>query len=362
MRIVQLVENLEVGGVERLIVDLARAQKVDGHEPSVYCLLEPGALAEELQASGIRVTAFHKRPGFSMKTLRSLVRSLRHDAPEILHTHNPGVHHYGAVAGRMAGVPVVMNTRHGTATSFGRAFRERYYRAVLPITDHIVFVCDDSKRSVAPYRALPGKKASVIHNGIALCEFLSHPARPGSVRPRIRFGTIGRMVPVKGHRVLIEAFARIASILPGAELRITGGGPLENELKAQAEKLGLNGRVSVEAMTRQAAEVLSGLDIFVLSSSSEGLPLVVLEAMAAGLPLVSTRVGGVPEVAPPGIVSWLCAPNSADQLAAAMLQAAASPRLPEMGRAARTIALQHFDAVQMHRRYEALYLRLLPRT
>ena len=137
---------------------------------------------------------------------------------------------------------------------------------------------------------------------------------------------------------------------------------MENELKAQAEKLGLNGRVSVEARTRRAAEVLSGLDIFVLSSSSEGLPLVVLEAMAAGLPLVSTRVGGVPEVAPPGIVSWLCAPNSADQLAAAMLQAAASPRLPEMGRAARTIALQHFDAVQMHRRYEALYLRLLPRT
>ncbi len=360
MRIIQLVENLEIGGVERLVVDLAIAQKADGHAPSVYCLHEPGTLAEELQASRIPVVAFYKRPGFSMKTLGALVRSLRQDAPEILHTHNPGVHHYGAVAARMAGVPVVLNTRHGTATSFGRVFRERYYRVVLPITDHIVFVCADSKR-VTRYRTLPGNKASVIHNGIALREFLANPARPGSLRPRIRFGTIGRMVPVKGHSVLIEAFTQIAGTFPCAELRIAGGGPLQEELKTQAEKSGLGGRIRVEAMTRQPAELLSALDVFVLPSLSEGLPLVVLEAMAAGLPLVSTRVGGVPEVAAPGIVSWFCESNSPGQLAAAMWQAAASPRLAEMGRAARNVALQHFDSMQMHKRYEALYRRLLPR-
>jgi glycosyltransferase involved in cell wall biosynthesis len=360
VRIIQLVENLEVGGIERLVVDLAKAQKADGHRPSVYCLIEPGALAAELKHNGIPVTAFHKQRGWSVKTLRALIRRLAQDAPEILHTHNPGVHPYGAIAGRISGVPVIVNTRHGTCNSLGHAFRERYYRAVLPLTSHVVFVSDHSKQASEHSSVLKYQKASVIHNGIALREFLLRPARPGSVHPRIRFGTIGRFVPVKGHCVLIDAFARVAALRPDAQLRIAGQGPLESDLKSQVEQAGLGNRIRIEKMSSGPANILSELDVFVLPSLSEGLPLVVLEAMAAGLPLVATSVGGVPEVAPPGIVSWLCEPSSADQLAAAMLEAANSPHLLEIGRTARSLALQRFDSVQMHRGYEALYAKLLP--
>jgi glycosyltransferase involved in cell wall biosynthesis len=356
MRIVQLVETLETGGMERIALDLARAQKSAGHDPIFYCMFEAGALGDEVRAAGISVVEFRKKPGFSVKFLSALARQLRRDGPQILHTHNPGVHHYGAIAAWIAGVPVVVNTRHGPATSFGRAYQERYFRAVMPLTDGVVFVCEDSQRYLVSRRRLSRKKSFVIPNGIDLQRFVAKPASPGSARPRIRFGTVGRMVPVKAHMTLIEAFSQIAQKLPHAELRIVGGGPLEPALREQVREKGLETRVHVEGVNRHVPDVLRSLDVFVLSSVSEGLPVVILEAMAAGLPIVSTRIGGVPEVAPEGAVSLLCTPDRPDELAAAMYHAATDLDLFRMGRAAREIALSKFGLAQMWRQYESLYL------
>jgi glycosyltransferase involved in cell wall biosynthesis len=355
MRIAQLVETLETGGLERVAVDLALSQKSAGHEPILYCLFAAGALEGEAKSAGVPVFEFHKKPGFSVETLFRLARQLRRDAPDVLHTHNPGVHHYGALAAWIARVPVVVNTRHGPATSFGHVYQERYFRAMMPLTDRVVFVCEDSRRYLVGQRGLSSRKSSVIANGIKLDPFLERPAAPGSASPRIRFGSVGRMVPVKAHSILIDAFAQVARKLPGAELRIVGGGPLEAELRERARKAGLNGRVRVEGTSDEIAGVLRDLDIFVLSSISEGLPLVILEAMAAGLPIVSTRIGGVPEVATEGAVSYLCTPGRADDLADAMYRAATSADLAKMGNTARETAIATFGLTQMWRGYEAIY-------
>jgi glycosyltransferase involved in cell wall biosynthesis len=359
MRILQLVENLDAGGLERLAVDLAISQKSAGHDPILYCMFEPGGLAAEARNAGIPVVAFHKKPGFSVKILTDMARQMRLDAPDVVHTHNPGVHHYGAIAAWMAGVPVRVNTRHGPATSFGQAYQERYFRIVMPLTGQVVCVCEDSRRYLIEHRGLSPGKSSVVINGISLEPFLGRPAQPGSACPRIRFGAVGRMVPVKAHATLIDAFEIVARQVPHAELRIVGGGPLESDLRARAQQLGLNGRLRLEGLNHHIEEVFADLDIFVLSSVSEGLPLVILEAMAAGLPIVSTRIGGVPEVAPEGVVSWLCRPGSAEELAGAMLQAASSSKLCEMGRTARELAIANFDIAQMQKRYETLYRQLL---
>jgi len=361
MRIVQLVETLETGGLERIAVDLAMTQKKAGHTPILYCMFKGGPLADEARAAGVPVIEFHKQPGFSPKMLFMLARQLKRDRPDVLHTHNPAVHHYGAIAAWMAGVPAVVNTRHGPATSSGHAYQERYFRAVMPLTDRIVYVCEDSRRFLEGKRGLASRKSAVIINGIELGSFLEGPAAPMSALPRIRFGAVGRMVPVKAHSILIDAFVELSGKLPNAELRIVGGGPLESDLKEQARKTGLNGRIRIEGLNRRVADVLRELDIFVLSSTSEGLPLVILEAMAAGLPVVSTRVGGVSEIAPEGEVSVLCAPGSASELAQAMYQAATACDLVRMGKRAREIAIAKFSLDHMGRSYEAIYAEALGR-
>jgi glycosyltransferase involved in cell wall biosynthesis len=254
-----------------------------------------------------------------------------------------------------------VNTRHGPATSFGHAYQERYFRAVMPLTDRVVFVCEDSRRYLVEKLGLASGKSAVIINGIELDAFLEKPAAPMSASPRVRFGAVGRMVPVKAHSILIDAFAQLSEKLPYAELRIVGGGPLEDKLKEQTRKAGLDGRIRIEGLHSRVADVLQELDIFVMPSTSEGLPLVILEAMAAGLPVVSTRIGGVPEVAPEGDVSVLCAPGSASGLAEAMHEAATSCDLVSMGKKAREIAMANFSLHEMWRSYQAVYAAALGR-
>ena len=358
MRIVQLVEDLELGGLERLAVDLALAQQNAGHQVLVYCLFGAGPLADSLEAAGIPVVPFRKLPGFSMSTVLAMAKRLRADRVDVIHGHNPGVHHYAALAARLAGVPVCVNTRHSVTTSKGLPYQERYFRWVKPLTGHVVFVCDFVRRGLEPKLGYPADKCSVILNGIPLAPFLAHPASPGARRPRIRFGTIGRLVPAKGHSILIEAFARVRQAAPQAELSIYGYGDLQENLSAQIAKLGLEGRARLEGRTGNSAETLQDLDVFVFSSVNEGLPLVILEAMAAGLPIVTTDVGGIPEVLSKES-AWLCPPGEPDALARAMLQAANCTDLRERGEIARRLAANRYGLEQMAASYQDLYQRLL---
>ena len=358
MRIVQLVEDLELGGLERLAVDLALAQHSSGHLVLVYCLFGAGPLAASLVAAGIPVVPFGKSPGFSIATVLAMAKRLRADRVDVIHGHNPGVHHYAALASRLAGVPVCVNTRHSVTTSKGLPYQERYFRWVKPFTSRVVFVCDFVRRGLEPKLGYPAEKCSVILNGIPLAPFLAHPALPGARRPRIRFGTIGRLVPAKGHAILLEAFARVRQAAPEAELSIYGYGDLEENLNAQIAKLGLEGRARLEGRTANSAETLQDLDVFVFSSVNEGLPLVILEAMAAGLPIVTTDVGGIPEVLPKES-AWLCPPGEPDALAGAMLQAVNCGDLRERGEIARRTAANRYGLEQMAASYQDLYQLLL---
>ena len=358
MRIVQLVENLEVGGLERLAVDLALAQQAAGHWCAMYCLFGAGPLRADLDRAGIPVIEFHKEHHSKAAVVWAMARQLRRDRPDILHGHNPAVHHFAAVAGRIAGVPVCMNTRHSALSSTGVPYQEKYFRWVEPWTHHVVCVCDWVRRQLEPRLNYPASKYSVVVNGIPLEPFMANPASPGSAAPRIRFGTIGRLVPAKGHSVLIDAFARIAGRLPQADLRIFGYGPLEGEMREQIRRLEMDGRIILEGRTSDPSRALASLDVFVFSSVNEGLPLVILEAMAAGLPIVATRVGGIPEVAPETLFPWYADPGNAEQLADAMLRAAESTELAAIGCEARRIATASYGVDGMNHNYERLYERL----
>jgi len=359
LSVVHIVGRLDVGGLERFTIDLARAQKELSWRTAVFCLFERGELAGEAEAAGIPVVAFHKRPGFSWGILKSVAGELKRCGSTVVHTHNPGIHHYGAVAACMAGVRAVVNTRHGVKSHLGTAYKETLFRAVMPLTGKVVFVSEDTQRFHEARGTVPARKALTIRNGIALDPFLTAPAKPGSRRPSFRFGTVGRLEPVKAHDVLMEAFAVVVNEVPESRLAILGDGSLRPRLAEQAMQLGLTKAVEFRGMESNVAGFLSTLDVFVLSSHTEGLPLVILEALAAGLPIVSTRVGGVPEAAPEGEVAWYCAPGGAGALAQVMLAAARSTDLDRRSEAARRLAQSKFDIRQACAAYESVYRKLL---
>jgi glycosyltransferase involved in cell wall biosynthesis len=357
LRIVQIVETLAVGGLETMAMNLAIAQRRAGHTPAIYTIFEAGALASRAEATGVPVTAFHKPKGFDGDTIFRIARRLRDDRVRVVHTHNSIVHHYGVLAGQLAGVGAVVNTRHGLAFHSGRR-PEMYYRASGPLTSASVFVCEAGRRHFIEQGVVAERKSSVILNGIPLEPFQARRARAGSALPRIRFGTIGRLVKAKAHTDLVDAFALLAPELLGAELHLWGDGELREAVTARIAAANLGGRLQFHGATTDPAGALSTLDVFVMSSISEGLPLVILEAMAAGLPIVTTRVGGIPEVAPEGPAAWHCDPGDPRGLADAMRRAAAGD-LTAAGESAYATAAERFGVDTMRERYDRLFASLL---
>jgi hypothetical protein len=190
VRIVQLVESLEVGGLERMAVDLALEQRSAGHELSVYCLFGAGELQKELDDAGIPVIELHKDRHSKLEVVNSMAKQFVRDCPDVIHGHNPGLHHFAAIAKRLAGVRVCVNTRHSASTSMGVPYQERYFRWVKAWTDQVVFVCDFVRQQLEARLDYPPEKCCVIRNGIRQERFLSRPASPGKLRPRMRFGTV----------------------------------------------------------------------------------------------------------------------------------------------------------------------------
>ena len=361
MNIVQVVRSLELGGLERVALDLAIAQKGAGHRVTIYSVYkhEP-ALLDEAERAGLRVVQFNKQTGFSSRTLWSMARQLRRDQVSILHTHNELVHTYGVIAGRLAGVPCIVNTIHGTKA--GKDSRlDRNYRALLPWTDAVVTVSDETAAQFAAERIRYRDRFHVIRNGIPVNRYAAHSAQPGSQWPRVRFGTVGRLADVKDQATLIRAFRILHQSNTHAELHILGDGPLRTNLELLSKQLELDCSITFHGASSNVAEFLSGLDVFVLSSISEGLPIAVLEAMSAGLPIVSTRVGGTSEVATEGTVAAYCVPGNPEALAQAMKSVLEPHRMRAMGKAGQTIALRSFTIQGMSESYEALYRALLSR-
>jgi glycosyltransferase involved in cell wall biosynthesis len=376
MRIVQLVTNLDIGGLERLAVDLAREQKAAGHDARIYCLGHRGAFADQAESSGIPVTAFHKGRGMSPGTAWHIARQLRIDKPDILHGHNHLVHHYAVTAARLAGTRVVVNTRHreevqilekADGSGFYRSDESAdkkadfIFRAAMPWTDAVIFISEDTRRFFIEHRGIPAPGTHVILNGAPLDPFLARPASPGSSRPVFRFGTAGRMVPAKDHLLMVDAFAIVARELPDAELHFAGSGPLKDRISARVSDLKLEDKVTLHGPLFDMPGYLSELDAFVLSSLTEGLPIAILEAMAAGLPIVSTRVAGVPEAAIEGEIARYAPISDPNALAAAMVATANDPDAAGMGARGRALAQTRFTIEQTWKEHERLFSALLQR-
>jgi glycosyltransferase involved in cell wall biosynthesis len=360
MRIVELIETLGKGGAERMVSYLALSLSRQGHSVSIVSLRDIECLPiprKQFDDAGVDIIELGKTDGFSRRALQRLVHYVRSRRFDVIHTHNPQMNHYGVLAARLGSVSVVVNTLHGLSTLDLPRWALLLYRLSSAFTDRIVPVCNAADNALRSRLGIAQSKRAVICNGIEVVALQAVPRRRSE--GKVVFGAIGRMVPVKDHRSLLEAFAIVKLRYPQCRLELVGSGELEPELRRQARALGIEADTTLKEPDTDIVSFLAGIDIFVLSSISEGLPLVVLEAMVAGKPIVATAVGGVPELVREANCGWLCAPSSPQDLAMTMMRACDSSDKEEMGARGRRHAVSRYSADHMAAQYSALFAHLL---
>ncbi|WP_426574263.1 glycosyltransferase [Aquihabitans sp. McL0605] len=203
----------------------------------------------------------------------------------------------GLAAAHAAGVPVLYQSVHEITPEYAANIYRKGFRGTCNQLDLILISHPGQVADFAEHFDYQGRTVTISQSALDIEDDLLELQR-ASARPAgepLVIGTLCRLDEVKGLDVLLEAFARIAPGASDVVLRIGGTGAQEQALRAQAEALGISARVELPGLVTDRAAFYAGLDVFAITSRSEGGPVTGVEAMAAGLPIVSTAVGAMPD-------------------------------------------------------------------
>ena len=357
-RVVHVVTTVRHGGAERVVLELARAQRSRGWVPEVICLHALGELAREFESAGIPVELVPgaERPGV-FRTAQSLARLLRSRPFDVVHSHNAAAQVAVGLGVRLrwwspAKRPLV-HTEHGRLSDTRWMFLA-LRRWTLGVFDAIVAVSENVRAQLASHSLGSPAHRAVILNGIDVERFGASTAPADRGNDEVLH--VGRLEHIKGQDVLIEAMPIVRKQCGQATLVVVGDGSTRGALEERARTLGVESGVRFVGATLDVKPFLERAAVFVLPSRSEGLSVALLEAMASALPIVATRVGGNADALGGGSCGLIVAPESAAELGsaiAALLQD--RERAVALGRNARRAAAERFSLGVTVERYLALY-------
>ncbi len=320
LHVTHVVLSLDVGGLERNVVNQVRLGRELGQCVSVVCLERRGVLAGRAEELGGVVECLDKRPGLRLRMIGRLAAAFRRLRPAVVHTHQVASLFYSGPAARRVGVPVVVHTEHGVE-DYGRLKKRWLGRLAGRYADRFYCLTGAMRDAVVARGVVPARKARVIHNGIDTASFQA-PTDPLETRCALGIpagapvvGTVGRLTEVKRQDLLLRAFARVRARLSDAHLLLLGDGPLRESLQSLAGQLGLGACAHFAGYQPHSAPYLRAMDVFALTSRSEGMPQALLEAAVVGVPAVAAAVGGVPEVIEHGRTGLLVPPGDEAALA-----------------------------------------------
>jgi len=333
VKVIHVMGRFAASGTERQLAGMIlAAARTEQWEPTL-CVLRAGEpYAREMAAEGIPLLEFDGSDT-DPRRLTWLRRTLLSGGHDVVHSSLYGANAVTRLALLGSSRPPVVVSERRVEDWRGRAARA-LDRALRPVTDEWIGNSPDVADFIVRAHGAPRDRVTVIRNGID-----EHVFHPGTLpRPRrsgpVRIGSVGRLVPVKGFDVLIEAARSLAPDVD-AEYVVVGEGPERGALENQARGLPITFPGGLHDPA-QVADFLRTLDVFVLPSRSEGLPNVVLEAASCGLPVVATRAPGIEGAAAD---ARLVEPDDATALAEALRAQVQHPT------PARPLGVQSFEAV-----------------
>jgi glycosyltransferase, family 1 len=380
-RVMLMTDEMEVGGSQRQIVQLALGLKARGVTCAVLYFINPSFLVEQLQAAGIETIRVNKTARVDPGFVRRLRQAIRAWAPDVVHCYSFTAELWGAIACRLLPArerPVLISSVRGTYEWYGRN-QWRMKRWVSSQSASIISNSREGAEYAARQMHWPLHHFHVVHNGVSVTApdaarvdllrqhylqsqdtapppvagcmettdgSMTSAGTPPAFDTLILF--VGRLVEHKNLPRLLQAFAQVVKQRPRTRLLLAGSGPLHDALAAQIGQLGLQDHALLLGEQSEVPALMEAADLVVLPSLREGLSNVVLEAMALGRAVLSTPVGGIPQAIDNGRHGVLVEPTDTDALARALLTLIDDPALRErLGRAAQHKVLEQYSPPAM---------------
>lgn len=354
MNVLLICHTLGYGGVERQVLLLAAGLRAEGHGV-LFAGPRESWLTRHCVREGVPCVHVPLRGLGDPRSHFRLFRIAHRFDAHILHGHTLRSAFYSAVAARLA-------RRRSVCTVHSLNTWKRF-----GLNDRVIVV-SQAVREFLLTKGIPANKIAVVYNGV--------PQPPNSVfvgrtetRRRlgledhdVAIGMATRMVPHKGHDVLIGALERLAARFPHVHVFIAGdaSGPWSDRLRTQVATARLEGRVHFLGYQEDVFAILAAMDVLAAPSGTEALPIAILEAFAVGLPVVASRVGGIPELVEHERTGLLCSPGDADDLAAKLERLITDVATREvLGANARQLQRENFSVEAMVQGTSAVYSGLL---
>jgi glycosyltransferase involved in cell wall biosynthesis len=339
-----VVNNLDVGGLEKVVLSLLNNLDRDRFTPHLICLDGAGRMAADVDLPQENRLVLQRKPGVRLPIIGLTVdpsllpvfgrirRFVREKKIDVLHAHNLGPLIYAGVATRLIPMrrrPQLVYSDHNQLFSMSpeRARRVRWY---LKLADHVIAVSQDLQRTLTERLQAPPERVQVLYNGVDAQRF--GRADRNKVRRELGIAdgdfVVGSAVVLSEHKgigYLLDAAPAVLAQAPETRFVIAGDGPNRAALEEKARALALGDRVKFIGHRNDIPDVVAAFDVYVLPSLTEGLPLALLEALAVGNPILCTRVGGIPEIVEDGVNGYLVPPGDSAALTDGILRLRADP-------------------------------------
>ena len=320
--VAHVIYGLKRGGAERLLVPVARHAGSSRYRFIFIALTCAGPVENELRQCGADIRILRRDGKFTIFDLGRLIRLLKKEKVEIIHSHLVNADLWAGIAARCLGIKHI-STLHGIEFRPIGILKQRLGMLlpdkIIAVSDYVAGVCIEQFK-------VKTEKVVMIYNGIDFERFQvkvdtrSKKEELGIRDEVIVLATFGRLAPEKGHRYLIEAAAQVRGVFKNIVVLIIGEGEIKKRLMQQASRLGIEKEIKFLGERQDIPELLSITDIVILPSLYEGFPLAALEAMAADKPIIATSVGGLPELITDKQDGILVEPKSSSSLAESILR------------------------------------------
>jgi len=361
--ILHVIESLEFGGAEKVVVHLANSF-FDEHNVFVCATKRFGELRDQLHPD-IQVFCLSGKEGNDLSVTYKILNILKEYNIDILQCHDWGVYLESVLASIIYGKSRVIHTVHGDYMPYRSGVVPYIKKSLRHLIEYLfsykVFKIVPVSRSILDGIRddihIPLSKFMVIHNGIP---GNSHKKYTCDKETPVKLITVGRLAPVKNHKMMLDAIACVLSKGYKIQLTIVGDGPEYEKLVAYSNASGINEYVEFCGFRNDIDKLLSSNDIFLLSSDYEGISIALLESMSTGLPSIATDVGGIPDTIQHNQTGILVEKDNYQSMCNAIIYFIENnEKLVEMGNCARDYFCKNFHESVVLENYRQLYFSCL---